>query len=118
MPKTKRRATARKKSAKRGKASVKSARKKTTTPATAKRAKSKAGRVAKRLAKPTAEEKPAFVETKPIVAEPTVETSVAAAIATPSVSSEGEDKPLRPDISSDLADIGSDLGELPEQKVA
>ena len=113
MAKTKKRAAARKKSAKRGKTSVKPARKKTTTRATAKRAKSKAGRVAKRLTKPTAEEKPASVETKPILAEATVETSVVTTIVTPSASSEGVDNaPARhPDISSDLV-------ELPDQKVA
>lgn len=136
MPKTKKRATARKNSTKRGKASVRPARKKTSTRATAQDPKSKVRRVAKRPTKRTAE-KLAPVETKPIVADAIIETTVvtatekptggiviveehASAPATPSASSEGVDNvpALRSDISSDLADSGSDLGELPEQKVA
>jgi hypothetical protein len=81
MAKTKKRAAARKQSAKHGKASVKSARKKTSKRATAKKAKSKVRRVTKRAAKPTAEQKPASMETHPILAEATIETSVVTAIA-------------------------------------
>jgi hypothetical protein len=59
MAKTKKRASARKKGAKRSKANVKPARKKTTTRTAAKRAKSKVGRIVKRATKSTAQEKPA-----------------------------------------------------------
>ena len=176
MAKPKKRTAAGKKSAKRGKASVKPARK-TTKRAMAKKPKSKVHRVTKRVTKPAAKEKPASAESKSILAETIVETTFVTAIeqppvgvvvieeqapvwatqiergdgeirergfrysgasleelndlieaanlraretrAAPSTLSEEENvSGPHVDISSDLADIGSDLGELPEQKVA
>jgi hypothetical protein len=132
MAKTKKRTAGRKKSAKRGKASVKPARKKTAKRAIAKKAKAKVRRTTKRVTKPTLEEKPASAETLPIFAEATAETAVVTVIEEPTrpvvvveeqvsvrATSDEENGSARPaDISSDLADTGSDLGELQEQKVA
>jgi hypothetical protein len=83
MAKSKQRTAARKKGAKRGKASVKPARKKTTKRATAKNAKSNMRRTTKRVTKPTVAEKPASVETRPIFSKPTAETTVVTAIEDP-----------------------------------
>lgn len=70
MAKPKKRTAAAKKGAKRGKASVKHGPKKTAKHAMAKKPKSK---VTKRVTKPAAEEKPASVESKPILAEATTQ---------------------------------------------
>jgi hypothetical protein len=132
MAKSKKRTAARKKSAKRGKANVKPARKKTTKRATAKNAKSKMRRTTKRVTKPIVEEKPASAETMPIFSKSTAETTVVTAIEDPAhrahiieepalVRAASEEEVVsaqHADTSSDLADIGSDLGQLPEQKVA
>jgi len=133
MAKSKVRAAARRKSTKRGKASVKPARKKTAKRATAKRAakkqaKAKVRRPAKRLAKPAAKEMGPLPE---VLAEQSSETTVVAAIeqptpapvvvaeavrvtASPSPEVKREEGP-RP--AGDL-DVASNAGELPEQKVA
>jgi hypothetical protein len=127
MAKPKKRTAAGKKSAKRGKASVKPARKQTAKRAMPKKPKSKVHRVTKRVTKPTAEEKPASAESNYSGASleelnDLIEAANLRACETraaPSALSE-EDNVSGPhvDISSDLANIGSDLGELPEQKVA
>ena len=135
MAKPKKRTAAGKKSAKRGKASVKSARKRTAKRAIAKKPKFKKRRVTKRMTEP--KETPASAESSSILAKAAIETTVATAIERPtggvvvieehasvrttsSASSEGEEHvpPRHADVSSDLADIGSDLSGRPEQNVA
>ena len=77
MAKTKKRVAVRKKSSKRGKASVKPTRKKTAAKrATPKKAKSKGRRISKSVTKPATEEKrgPEIAETK--LAETIVETTI------------------------------------------
>jgi hypothetical protein len=98
MAKAKKRAAARKKSPKRGKASVKPARKMAAKRATPKKAKSKVRRAKKSATKPVAEQKraPEAAEATQMAAE--VETTIITAIEEPPP--------------------GADLGERPEQKVA
>ena len=124
MAKSKVRAAARRKSTKRGKASVKPARKKTAKRATAKRAakkqaKAKVRRPAKRLAKPAAKEMGPLPE---VLAEQSSETTVVAAIEqpTPAAVVVAEAVRVTASLSREVKREEGlrNAGELPEPKVA
>ena len=137
MAKAKKRAAARKKSSKRGKASVKPARKMAAKRAMPKKAKSKVSRSRKSATKPAAEEMraPEAVETTQMVAEIPVETTIITAIEEPAPGAVvAEEYQSVQTVTSGLpggglergegtgptghVDVGPDLGERPEQKVA
>jgi hypothetical protein len=134
MAKSKVRAAARRKSTKRGKASVKPARKKTVKRATARRAarkqaKAKVRRPAKRPVKPTAKEMGPLQEVA--AKQPSETTVVVAAIEQPTPAPVVVAEAVRvtaspsPEVkreeghrpTGDL-DVASNAGEMPEQKVA